>query len=1820
MSAAQVGRRGKGSARADGVFCLCSSSSCPATTTASSPLRQRLGEAVGSPWRSKEQPASNAKPLSLDHRSPSLPLSRSSSYESQDSACTPLTSLDECVEENNLRGGLSSDCDYGDMTDIEAGPSRLSPLAYKRKGSVLPLEGHSVKRSRRDGQSPSRLGRRSSQQLVPEVVINQRSVSPWSKQTKPTEAAPPVPARRQIIEAIDLCDSTEDEDDDIDDDDIVLLYTKKSTSEYADSSSVCRSSSVCESSPVSGSITGLPHSSPSTSRTPHRSAMEKLSSFIEDLFEAETDSTGSDGAASAHLMSSLARSFFTVQDGTPLLRLAKVTRLIRLVHACPTKRSVATGREEADAQVLLRWNDMDHQELSRLMKIMHRGLDSATILDPFPLLTTERKRVSPVKKKRARKQETGEDDAPMLTEEALEDMRSKLSRIAYSVTVADGCLSILTKKGTNKVLLCEEMVLPCLQSLKAALDNVIIPFAEACSEASSCCNLLLEELVGALGTTEASCKDNSPSPSPRSASVAACAQQLASIYSCVVSSLPRLQVLLKRSDLILSETMAFVLANSLLPAFFILDPEASATHSSSSSGKEAIKVAALASLSGGQTPMKSLRLSAIHVLRLTYERSEEQKDYIITTILDSMQSLQDTKKQARRQHGLANGKAICSSTALLLQIIQASSQSVAIAKKEEEEWVDGETPDETIVQSDVFRLDALREGQDKARKAAKDVAQCLMHKVEGAGVAKTTKNAAPVQTGFATVIESLVSDLLDTLCCPEWPASSMLLSQLCVHFCTYLEEERGTHEVRGIALDQLGLMAKSWYESKLQSHTSEPVLANVYAILEARDAMAMEQLNRAYWAVIESLKQRKDEEGSMEGAARFLEAQWGREMMLLLYKGSDAADTLMDARGAGDEVNVLSSFIRRVDTLVGQVVQAADKPDELRTMFEIGDEAAPLSITDTFQKLMHSFAFGARFDAIEGQLLSASNGPNAANRNKALRGLSHISEINGDFLLREDVRAAVQRCMYDESVNVRDTAVGLMGKFALSHCEHLESMLPSLKEKMEDTALLIRKRTLRLFREVYDTTLKESIQVEAAVEIVRSVFDEEETMRDLAVESAAQMWFGMSSSAIGRSQGSKTPKARSASKQLEDGQDRDGHDGQTEAAREKIQSRLCNIVQVANRLRLKPSPVQEVLQMIVKKRDGDELQRQMAQLVHLTIDNIVESQQSTQETVAAEQLVEQVEVIAMLVQTSPSTLSIRKAKLLLPYLRGGSREAEIRLLRSLLAIFNSCLPIMASTGLSFAKQLQSTLTPLVNRPSSHIAVIEELVKCYCTVIRSQTHDMGILIKTMQLCHRQVKKYQVQEPVNDAEIRNAKVLIVMVSLLAENADYDAIRMEYPTFAQEVDQITIESVSEEVAATLTSLLQVAPLRVCALQSLRFVCRAFPKLVMRETLGELIESIFKDGSAHDRLVVLRIIADILEVDSAKYDPDQVTHGRDKKKDLPKEVAREELAGESESQGSPVTFEIVGRYGDLVQALAVYEPLQKMTLEIIEVIVLRGICHPLQYLSTIISLQSVTKDKWISNKAQSLHRHLINKSGTSINFRQALHAREAWQFQQTRNGLEVSGCNEQQEALFETWYNSIKEQKKTRLDLLKALTKAFDVNISTGVCSQEDVHYARFVAENLAALNYKTIEEVLLVASEVQHILTVAGEQVQISVQEEIPVDGEEDEEDDEMDDEGSQRAIVIGRMSTIMSIALRLLAHLREQYGLKEAQIAKGVDKKASNVAAVRKGSSSNVVVLHDLPGAYHRHESLSLAKREMNVFDSMLNNEGIGADRDDYDMDD
>jgi cohesin loading factor subunit SCC2 len=196
-----------------------------------------------------------------------------------------------------------------------------------------------------------------------------------------------------------------------------------------------------------------------------------------------------------------------------------------------------------------------------------------------------------------------------------------------------------------------------------------------------------------------------------------------------------------------------------------------------------------------------------------------------------------------------------------------------------------------------------------------------------------------------------------------------------------------------------------------------------------------------------------------------------------------------------------------------------------------------------------------------------------------------------------------------------------------------------------------------------------------------------------------------------------------------------------------------------------------------------------------------------------------------------------------------------------------------------------------------------------------------------------------------------------------------------------------------------------------------------------------------------------------------------------------------------SSVSSAIVQRYMDpiLDAALSQHQQTQGAAVDILSFTIKQGLAHPLQSFPVIIALET-SPNMALSARASSLHSVLHSKHASLLNSRYIVSARASFSYQakllQGRGGSgSVEGVRGGT-ALLHRWFALVREKRGPKLEFLRALVRAFDVGTSLAT-AQEDVDFARYMAENFAVFDYKTQEEVLLVVKSLTNVLSTAGMQ---------------------------------------------------------------------------------------------------------------------------------
>ncbi|KZS93617.1 hypothetical protein SISNIDRAFT_454038 [Sistotremastrum niveocremeum HHB9708] len=1505
----------------------------------------------------------------------------------------------------------------------------------------------------------------------------------------------------------------------------------------------------------------------STGRRDDRSHLEKLSTLLEDIFEAEDSIDPSSGSHESDFFSKLTddwtRARLSVMTMAKFEKLvSKIARSRKKMRSGPTPLPVGSGGT----------GDLEFGILSRIMKILERSVKAGEDLDPFGQAAANAQgkqgskagnnaRSSPVE---GAPPEDVVPSAQEVSAEEIDRMSVDLEVLKEALLASECCIALLTSDNLQKQLYSEELITSCLSTTKTALTLVIYPFVESFSSLHTKPSPILTSVL----TSSAS----------EIQSVRGTIDELFTVACSVITRINKLfgaDVSVSMSDSIVIQTVYVAIG-----PFFVMESQNTVGKKSAKSKSNRVVFSTSDEAAGRKTSMKGLRLEALVLIRNIFASHEEQRSWIIEEILTSLIRLPDVKQMAG-QFKLRNGHSIHTVSALLLQLVQTSAHDVRVqiqrlASEREQSFVLNHQPDNQEEQPsgpterDYQELQLYATGLEPATKAARTIITFLTKR---SGKGKATKSSNDAE--YRIILDNLISDLLVVLHWPEWPAASLVLNMIARFMISCLDDNKATADanaLKSLALDHLGVITAKLRSSLVKAKqasresnvpTLSPVTKTWDEVLSEGNIEPLKLFAHEHQEIILHLAKRTSEDQIYETARELTAVQWGQRLAsaLKLYQSHD------EDEDEGRRSRNNPELVRTLKTALQSVWKdsSADvfEGNSLREVSHIDRLAEHLGVWQNIKSIA---------DPALSVVIVASDASAVTMRTKALRALGQIVTSDPQILRNSKVRTAIEHHLLDNSPQVRDAAVELIGKYVQQIPELADDYYARIADRIADTGLSVRKRVVRLLKTFYEITQDVDRRVDVITRLTMRIHDEDDNVKDLAIKTIEELWFTSTAENL-EARNSRTAEY--------------GFDSNS-----RLAAKVSVIVKMIGEFQDRPT-LEDLLHKIITEKDGKEpvgIQKQYTEICDFLIDSLVDANES-----AGQNIVASIKTIYVFSSAYPAIISGSKATTLIPYLKNASTSEEIILADYLLKIFRVCIPRMPRTATKFAADLQQALQPMVLKPSAAggFGGLREAVACYCATIQYLSHDYKSLVGLLKSCLgrlRGIVKLTPEEMKVPATSRVLYMVISITSLLCEHCDFDKLREENQTYASELNQITSTSIAQHVYNILVMLynkLRESTMRKGLLQCLGFLFKGYPNLMTLDESSVIMDGVFHSSDVESQSQLLKIIQAFLVAESAKHVAHEKASGA-KKKAASGEVNMGELIGSSNDfADSGVSSAIMQRYISqiLESALSVHPSIQAPAFEIMGFIVKQGLAHPLQCMPVIIALES-SDNSVMSNRAISLHSLLHGKHATLINTRFLESCRASFQYQRKmcQNIVQGYRCAPEVTALLHPWYSLVREKRASRQDFLKAIVRSFDIVFPLVEASQDDIDFARYMAENVAALDYKTLEEVLTVIRHLTSVLSVAGTQIydtyvpvadvlsssQLSTVPEGPNPTESpiNQENNaaatahsSAQSSASSLDIAMAKASILVGIVLILKAHLKILYGLPEDKCLKWVPNKRS-----------------------------------------------------------
>ncbi|EPY80930.1 hypothetical protein CB1_000775011 [Camelus ferus] len=306
--------------------------------------------------------------------------------------------------------------------------------------------------------------------------------------------------------------------------------------------------------------------------------------------------------------------------------------------------------------------------------------------------------------------------------------------------------------------------------------------------------------------------------------------------------------------------------------------------------------------------------------------------------------------------------------------------------------------------------------------------------------------------------------------------------------------------LRVASLDYLGTVAarlrKDAVTSKMDQGSIERILKQVSG--------GEDEIQQLQKALLDYLDENTETDPSLVFSRKFYIAQWFRDTTLETEKAMKSQKDEESSEGThhAKEVETTGQIMHRAENrkkFLRSIIKTT--PSQFSTLKMNSDTVDYDDACLIVRYLASMRPFAQSFDIYLTQILRVLGENAIAVRTKAMKCLSEVVAVDPSILARLDMQRGVHGRLMDNSTSVREAAVELLGRFVLCRPQLAEQYYDMLIERILDTGISVRKRVIKILRDICIEQPTFPKITEMCVKMIRRVNDEEgiKTQNDFMV-------------------------------------------------------------------------------------------------------------------------------------------------------------------------------------------------------------------------------------------------------------------------------------------------------------------------------------------------------------------------------------------------------------------------------------------------------------------------------------------------------------------------------------------------------------------------------------------------------------------------------------------------------------------------------------------------------------------------------------------------
>ncbi|XP_026212056.1 nipped-B-like protein A isoform X2 [Anabas testudineus] len=1032
--------------------------------------------------------------------------------------------------------------------------------------------------------------------------------------------------------------------------------------------------------------------------------------------------------------------------------------------------------------------------------------------------------------------------------------------------------------------------------------------------------------------------------------------------------------------------------------------------------------------------VSELQLCAITLVTAVFSRYEKHRQLIFEEIFTSLARL-PTSKRSLRNFRLNSSDSegeplyIQMVTALVLQLIQCVVHLPSENDLEDEH------------NKKVDRDFLITNSYETAMRTAQNFLSVFLKKC----------GSKQGEEDYRPLFENFVHDLLSTVNKPEWPAAELLLSllgRLLVHQFSNKQTEMA---LRVASLDYLGTVACRLRKDAITSRMDQKAIDRIVKEIEGNDEI--QQLQKA---LLEYLDQKIGTDPSLVLARKFYISQWFRDITSeteKAMKSQNENDEDLKGRWHSGDVDSTAEIMQKAETrkkFLRKVIKTS--PSHFSSQRLNSDTVDYEDSCVIVRYLASMRPFAQSFDIYLSQILRVLGESAIAIRTKAMKCLSEVVAVDPSILARLDMQRGVHCRLMDNSTSVREAAVELLGRFVLSRPQLIEQYYDMLVERILDTGISVRKRVIKILRDICLEQPDFHKITEMCVKMIRRVNDEE-GIKKLVNETFQKLWF------------TPTPS----------------HD------KDAMTRKILNITDVV--LACKDSGYdwfEQLLQNLLKSEQDASYKPAKKACVQL-VDNLVEHILKYEESLAdcEDKGVNSGHVVACittlyLFSKIRAQLMVKHAMTMQPYLTTKcNTQNDFMVICNVAKILELVVPLMEHPSETFLTTIEEDLMKLIIKYG--MTVVQHCVSCLGAIVNKVTHNYKFVWACFNRYYGALAKLKTQhqeDPTSSTLVANKPTLLrslFTVGALCRHFDFDQEEFKG------ANKIVIKDKVLELLLYFTTH-EDEEVQIKAIIGLGFQFIMYPELMFVQDVKVLYNSILSDESSlvSLKIQVLKNLQTYLqEEDSRMQEADREWKNQAKQEDL-KEM------GDISSGMSSSIMQIY-----LKQVLESFfhsqSTVRHFALNVITLTLNQGLIHPVQCVPYLIAM-GTDPEPTMKNKADQQLLEIDKKYSGFIHMKAVAGLKMSFQVQQAINGSRdtvIRGFRHEDSdsALCSHLYTMVRGNRQHRRAFLISLLNLFDDS------SKTEVGMLLFIADNLACFPYQTQEEPLFIMHHIDITLSVSG-----------------------------------------------------------------------------------------------------------------------------------